>query len=236
VVGVFDGTAVRLYVDGVEVGTGTPYSGSIRYGSEINPHLYIGAYDAASNYASFVGKIDEVGIFGRALNADEVQRLFAAGAAGKSGLTTGVTVDLRTQTASGLAGGIANIQNVIGSAGNDILVGSGGNVLRGGAGRDLLVAGSIASQLFGGDDDDILIGGTLRNSDPDDLDELMAEWTSAADYVTRVNNVRNGWLSMDDVSSNGQQNTLNGEGGRDLFFGGLIDLTDVEDGEVFVES
>ncbi len=122
-----------------------------------------------------------------------------------------------------------------GGAGNDVLVGSGGNVLRGGVGRDLLIAGATASQLFGGGGDDILIGGTtLNDADPDALNRIMAEWTSTADYLTRVNNLRHGLLGADSVSGNGQQDTLNGEGDSDLFFADFADLHDAVEGEEVV--
>jgi Ca2+-binding RTX toxin-like protein len=103
--------------------------------------------------------------------------------------TTSVVVDLSTGHATGVGGGVSNIQNVFGGAGddtltgdsgdnilaggpgNDILSGLGGNdvllggtgddTLLGGDGRDLLVGGSGADSLDGGNDDDILIGGEL---------------------------------------------------------------------------
>src|SRR5262249_38309402 len=139
-------------------------------------------------------------------------------------------------TATGLRGGIANIRNVIGSAGDDILVGNGGNVLFGGAGRDLLIAGASASQLFGGDGDDILIGGGPVDSSREYLDRVMAVWTSADDYATRVAALRGGLLNADSVGGNGQQNTLYGEGEEegDLFFGTFVDLTDRTLDEVFI--
>src|SRR5262249_1875986 len=70
-----------------------------------------------------------------------------------SATTGGVVVNLPLQTATGLRGGIANIQNVTGSAGNDVLVGDAqANVLRGGPGRDLLIGGRGADLLDGGAD------------------------------------------------------------------------------------
>ena len=137
----------------------------------------------------------------------------------------GVVVNLRLGTASGLTGGIANIQNVVGSAGDDILVGNGGNVLTGGAGRDVLIAGASASILFGGDGDDLLIGGTTDyDRDAAALLAVRAEWARRnADYATRVANLSNGTNGaprLDDttVRANGRRNTLTGNAGRDLFF------------------
>jgi hypothetical protein len=64
VAGVYDGKAVRLYVDGRQVGDGTPFSGAIAYDL---PHreLYIGAYRGACDL-TFEGDVDEV----RLWNAD----------------------------------------------------------------------------------------------------------------------------------------------------------------------
>jgi hypothetical protein len=45
-----------------------------------------------------------------------------------------------------------------------------------------------------------------------------------------------GWLSFDSVSSNGRRDTLRGEGDRDFFLGGLVDLNDANDDVVFVET
>src|SRR5262249_25883514 len=58
----------------------------------------------------------------------------------ESGLTGDVTVNLRQGTATGILGGIRNIQNVIGGAGNDTLIGDeGANVLMSGEGHDILL-------------------------------------------------------------------------------------------------
>jgi hypothetical protein len=82
-----------------------------------------------------------------------------------------VVVDLPIATATGVAGSVTNIQNVIGANGGsangayNLLVGNGGNVLTGGNGRrNILVAGASASRLQGGNDEDILIGGTTPTS------------------------------------------------------------------------
>ncbi len=62
----------------------------------------------------------------------------------------GVTVNLGAGTATG-TGGVANFQDVIGSAGNDTITGSGAvNVLGGGNGNDSLDGGAGIDQLEGG--------------------------------------------------------------------------------------
>ena len=66
----------------------------------------------------------------------------------------GVTVNLGAGTATG-TGGVANFQDVIGSAGNDTITGSGAvNVLGGGNGNDSLDGGEGIDQLEGGDGND----------------------------------------------------------------------------------
>src|SRR5207248_771662 len=98
----------------------------------------------------------------------------------------------------------------------NILVGNGGNVLTGGTNRrNLLVAGGSASELFGGDGEDILIGGTTAygtQADLASLQAIMAYWTGADDYATRVNNLTTGngvpLLDATTVQSNGGGNLL----------------------------
>jgi Ca2+-binding RTX toxin-like protein len=113
-----------------------------------------------------------------------------------SALTTGVTVDLAARIAAGVfnnaAGGIANIRNVTGSKGNDLLRGdASANVLLGVDGNDILIglddndyldacgidgvglgatrrniliAGRGADTLLGSEGEDILIGGSFENN------------------------------------------------------------------------
>lgn len=114
-----------------------------------------------------------------------------------------------------------------GGDGNDILNASGsnvGNVLVGGAGVDRLIAGS------GGD---ILIGGTTSLDDnAAALAAVLAEWSRTdIDYSTRVAHLRNGGglngsylLDTSTVHNDGAVNKLNGGGGLDWFFAGMMDV------------
>jgi concanavalin A-like lectin/glucanase superfamily protein len=77
VAGTFDGAIVRLYVDGIQVGTGTPAPIVINYNLPNNDKFYIGAYRGSCELR-FNGDVDEVQIFGRALSAAEVQGLYDA--------------------------------------------------------------------------------------------------------------------------------------------------------------
>jgi hypothetical protein len=173
----------------------------------------------------------------------------AAGSLDYSFYSSSVIVDLRTATATGVGGGIANIQNVTGGNGGgagvfNILVGNGGNILTGGNGRrNLLIAGLSASTLLGGEDDDILIGGTTAyDMDLASLIAIMNYWSGTADdYATRVGNLLAGngvpLLDATTVTSNGGGNTLNGLPGLNLYYGTIADITDFDpsSGAVFVQ-
>jgi hypothetical protein len=71
VIGTYDGLTVRLYVDGVEVGSGTPDSSGISYGLPTSNDLMIGDY-AGCPGLNFAGSIDQVQIFDRALDPREI--------------------------------------------------------------------------------------------------------------------------------------------------------------------
>jgi hypothetical protein len=71
VVGTYDGAAVRLYVDGRQVGSGTPDTAAITYGLPTSNDLEIGDYPGCSSL-DFNGSIDEVKVFDRALGSGEI--------------------------------------------------------------------------------------------------------------------------------------------------------------------
>jgi hypothetical protein len=83
VAGTFDGASVRLYVDGTQVGLGTPTAININYNMPDGNDLFIGNYFWPGNWG-FTGSIDELSIYNRALSASEIQTIFSAGSAGKS--------------------------------------------------------------------------------------------------------------------------------------------------------
>jgi Ca2+-binding RTX toxin-like protein len=106
--------------------------------------------------------------------------------------TTPVFVDLKLNLA--LAGGIstfvANIQDVFGGQGNNILVGNGNNLLRAGSGRDILISGGGNSTLLAGAGEDILIGAHYKfDTNIAALNALMAIWSAPLPYAVRVNNL-----------------------------------------------
>jgi len=230
VAGTYDGASVRLYVDGKQVGSGTPAQGSIAYNLPTSNVLSIGTY--LGPYPSqFTGAVDELAIYDRALSASEIQAIYNLGTAGKTGApsssTNGVEVNLQLGTATGLARGVSHIQNLVGSPGNDILVGNGGNFIKGLGGQDLLIAGPSGS-ILEGTGADILIGGqTLDAGNMAALDAVLNEWSDpTATFADRVAALRSGPLAAGRVKSNKQHNVLLGGSGPNLFFtSGIIDAT-----------
>ncbi len=84
IAGTYDGSHVRLYVDGTQVGSGTPTNISIGYNLPTHNDLIIGGVlSTCGGPYAFRGDIDEVEIFSRALSADEIQGIYNAGSAGK---------------------------------------------------------------------------------------------------------------------------------------------------------
>jgi Concanavalin A-like lectin/glucanases superfamily len=83
VAGSFDGTTVRLFVDGLEIGTGTSATGfTIDYGLSTTDDFGIGEYLGTCSLP-FKGQIDEVEVFNRALASTEIAAIHAAGPSGK---------------------------------------------------------------------------------------------------------------------------------------------------------
>ena len=77
-VGVYDGSFMRLYVDGSEAAY-SPKTGSIDYQPEAL-EFSIGRFHDNDEDFSFDGKVDEVALWGRALTVDEVTWLYNGGA------------------------------------------------------------------------------------------------------------------------------------------------------------
>jgi hypothetical protein len=164
----------------------------------------------------------------------------------------GVTVNLQTGAATGVAGGISRIRHVIGSPGNDTLTGNDQqNILIGGAGDDTLTAGNGRSLLIGGSGkdkvigaafNDIVIGGsTTFDADHAALIAVLAEWarTDISPLARRRDLIKGGGKNGANVLvlgttviDDGQANVLTGSGGIDWFFKGANDtITDLQSGE-----
>jgi hypothetical protein len=79
VAGTYDGSDIRLYVNGAEADSPITYPGTIVPSS--NP-LYLG-HDPSNPDRWYEGLIDEVEVFDRALSDVEIQAIYLAGSAGK---------------------------------------------------------------------------------------------------------------------------------------------------------
>jgi concanavalin A-like lectin/glucanase superfamily protein len=79
IAGSFDGANVRLYVDGNQIGNGTPAETGIDYGAANGHNLALGAYTnpLCGDY-KWSGTLDETRIYNRALNPDEIRQLQTA--------------------------------------------------------------------------------------------------------------------------------------------------------------
>lgn len=116
--GVREGTTLRLYVDGVQVGTATTPS---LFNASSSNNVVIGGRDNTDFDPFFNGTIDEVQLFNRALSSAEIQGIFNAGTAGQCKPTA-------TVAPSGQVGWFAGDGNA-----NDI-AGISNGALNGGAG------------------------------------------------------------------------------------------------------
>jgi hypothetical protein len=133
-VGTFDGTTVRLYVDGTQVGSGTVYPGPIEYQLSDANDLFIGAYPSCTN-ENFDGTISDVRVWNRGLSPSDVSALLATDVppptGGSNPPTTAGPVGPTTGTPSG--GGIAKstplptlpVLHMVALSTSSITVGSG---------------------------------------------------------------------------------------------------------------
>ena len=108
--GVREGTTLRLYVDGVQVGTAT--TPSLVNATSAN-NVVIGGRDNPDFDPYFNGIIDEVQFFNRALSASEIQAVFNAGSAGMC-TSTPLQISPTTQTVN--IGGTVNFSATGGTA------------------------------------------------------------------------------------------------------------------------
>jgi hypothetical protein len=164
-----------------------------------------------------------------------------------SPLATGVTVNLKYHLASFVGGEVKEVENVLGSQGNDVLdgdesdnvlVGNGGkDLLRGGAGRDLLIGGDGVDDLLGGGGEDLLIGGrTVYDNDPTRLRRLQSLWSGSGFYSNRIDSLRTDAVAplttaqvLDDASAD---SLTGGPLETDWFFRSALDvITDLQPGE-----
>lgn len=77
-VGTFDGSTVRLYIDAVQVSTGTASATSITYTAD---NLYIGGYDGTILGPSSIA-VDDVRVYNTALTQQQITWIYSGGGAG----------------------------------------------------------------------------------------------------------------------------------------------------------
>ena len=140
-----------------------------------------------------------------------------------AGYTGSVIVDLLIHSATGVGGGIYNVQNVTGSNGDSMLVGdAGANVLTGGTGRNVLIGDGGSDTVIGGGHDNILIGdSTVWDANLTALQAIFAEWTRTdlgfeqrvAHLISPAPNGLNGSYTLD-------KKTVNSDGAVDTLIGG----------------
>ena len=149
-----------------------------------------------------------------------------------------------------LLGGGGN-DHLYGNAGNDTLQAAGNSVLTGGGGNDTLIAtgtgrafligGPGNDTLIGNGDDLLLSGSTTYGVSQVALDAILAEWTSADSYTTRISKIRNGGgangsyvLTPSTVPDDGVVNTLKDSAGNtgDWFVANARDSVVLQSGEV----
>lgn len=81
VAGTFDGSSIRLYIDGALVGGDTSYPGALDYGLANSNDLFIGNYPGCTD-RGFNGDIQDVTIWNRALSAADLAPLMPPPPAG----------------------------------------------------------------------------------------------------------------------------------------------------------
>jgi hypothetical protein len=120
------------------------------------------------------------------------------------------------------------IENVIGTALNDVITGNalanlilggdGDDIIRGGAGSNVMIGGLGADNIRGGANSDLLIGGaTASDNSPGDLLAILAEWSARRSIDLRIGNLTPGLLSPANVPDDGAADTLFGGLGGDWF-------------------
>ena len=134
-----------------------------------------------------------------------------------------ITVNLGT----GFTQQVVNVENVVASDGDDILIGDANdNILRGGAGNDILSGRGGMDTLDGGADNDTAdysaaVGGINVNLD---AGVAAIDGDGSNDILIDIENVT-GSASADTITGDDQVNILRGLGGADTLDGGLGDDT-----------
>ena len=147
----------------------------------------------------------------------------------------GVTVNLATHTANDGEGGtdtLTNIENVVGSRGNDTIIGDananrlegedGNDTLDGGAGLDILVGGfGNDTYVLGADNDTVDDGGGIDTITSSVTRSLAGYATIENLTLTGASAINGTGNNLDNViTGNDAANSLSGAGGNDTLIGG----------------
>jgi hypothetical protein len=123
-------------------------------------------------------------------------------------LSTAVTVNLVTGSATDVGGTVSGIEGVVGGSGANTLTGSR---------RSLLIGGKGSSKLSGGAGDNLMIAGSTKYDLKDAaLDAILAEWDRTdLSFAKRIKDLSDGGglngsnvLTLKTVSSNNKSNTI----------------------------
>lgn len=132
---------------------------------------------------------------------------------------------LRGQAGVDFLFGDSGDDRIVEFTGANLLVGSSGNdLLQGGSGRDLMIGGDGVDRLRGGPGEDLLVGSvTSYDSQPDQLERLLAAWTDPNDYLTRISQLTDDRMPVHlgsdvNVHDDDRRDELLGEEDRDWFF------------------
>ncbi len=155
-----------------------------------------------------------------------------------AGVTVTIDPPLTTTGAGGDAEGdqLTNIENLIGSAYNDVLrAGAGVNRLDGGAGNDVLAGGEGADTLIGGDGIDTIDYSASNSAVGLSLTDAPGQATQGSgghaqgDIIAQIENVigsafndtLQGSAAANRLEGGEGNDTLRGQGGADVLIGGL---------------
>ena len=161
VAGSFDGSARCLYLDGVEVASGTS-SSPIRYDAGVPLTIGEDIDNGAPAGIKFRGSIDEVSLYSRALSATEIASLMNGGAYTQTSGTTTVNGSLVASTVT-VSGGTLNGSGTITSG----LTNNGGIVAPGNSPGIITVNGNYSQSSSGALS--IEVGGTTVGTQYDQL-------------------------------------------------------------------
>lgn len=152
-------------------------------------------------------------------------RILAHGGAGNDDIQVSGSITLPAW----LYGDDGNDRLKGGSGTNVILGGAGDDLLVGGSNRDILIGGTGADRIVGNEADDILIAGyTAYDLKEAALAAVLAEWTSARDYATRVANLRGTGTG---ARSNGSIFLITDGAGATVLDDGVVDVLTGDTGQ-----